>query len=149
LLYQTLFGVWLLDTGGLLPQAAAPGNAELDIGTSSLGVFGTLGSPLSAVVLSADALTPNGDGVNDELGIGFDLLFLVERVHAELAIRDLSGSPIRRLLAQDLPAGNHQVVWDGRDGDGNLVPPGTYLCRLEVRTEAETLVRLTPFAVVY
>lgn len=149
LLYQTLFGVWLLDTGGPLPQSVAAGDAGPDIGTSSLAVFGTLGSPLGRLVLSAGALSPNGDGTNDQIGISFDLLFLIEPAPVELTVHALSGRRVRRLLTQELAAGNHRVTWDGLDGAGGLVPPGTYLCRLEVQTQAGRLVEVAPVTVVY
>ncbi len=35
-----------------------------------------------------------------------------------------------RLLAAELPAGRHEVVWDGRDDSGSGVASGTYVARL-------------------
>jgi flagellar hook assembly protein FlgD len=50
---------------------------------------------------------------------------------ATLAIFDLSGRRVRRLLAGDFAAGSRRVVWDGRNDEGVSVPAGLYLVRLD------------------
>jgi hypothetical protein len=50
-----------------------------------------------------------------------------------LDVFDLRGRLVRRLVAGARPAGDHAVVWDGRDDDGRLVPSGTYFSRLRAR----------------
>src|SRR5205085_12211160 len=48
-----------------------------------------------------------------------------------LAIYDLSGRCVRRLLDQDaLPPGAHEVVWDGRDAAGRRLGSGIYFAQL-------------------
>lgn len=47
-----------------------------------------------------------------------------------LSVYDLSGRLVRTLVEQDLPAGGHSVVWDGRTGSGAQCPDGVYLIRL-------------------
>jgi flagellar hook capping protein FlgD len=47
-----------------------------------------------------------------------------------LQVYSVDGRNIRTLLDGQLRGGTHQVVWDGRDGAGNLVPTGFYLIRL-------------------
>ena len=42
----------------------------------------------------------------------------------------MRGRAVRRLLAAELPAGRHEVVWDGRDDAGSVVASGTYVARL-------------------
>jgi hypothetical protein len=44
-----------------------------------------------------------------------------------LAIFDLKGRVVRHLLETDLPAGTHEVLWDGRSDEGRAVASGTYL----------------------
>ncbi len=51
---------------------------------------------------------------------------------AELAIYDLSGRLIKRLVNGVLPAGSHVMVWDGTDDSGRQVPSGAYFSRLKV-----------------
>jgi hypothetical protein len=49
---------------------------------------------------------------------------------ARLDIHDARGRLVRRLVAEDLPAGRHERVWDGRDDGGQAVASGTYFARL-------------------
>jgi flagellar hook assembly protein FlgD len=34
-----------------------------------------------------------------------------------------------------MPAGYHNLAWDGRDNNGQPLPSGNYLCTLEVRDD--------------
>ncbi len=54
-----------------------------------------------------------------------------------LAVFDVQGRMVRRLLNAVLPAGSQSVLWDGRDDRGNHLPSGIYLCRLEAQGRAE------------
>jgi hypothetical protein len=51
--------------------------------------------------------------------------------HARLEVYDVGGRRIRRLLDQELPAGQSRVVWAGDDADGRAVPSGVYLYVLD------------------
>lgn len=51
-----------------------------------------------------------------------------------LAVYDLAGREVRTLLQGDFDAGEHRVVWDGRDGRGSVVGAGTYFYRLAAPT---------------
>jgi len=53
----------------------------------------------------------------------------VQRV--TVTVYDIRGAFVRNLVSGTLPAGRHQVVWDGRDGRGRHVGSGVYFCRLE------------------
>lgn len=52
--------------------------------------------------------------------------------HVQLDVLDLRGRLVRTLLAAQRPAGSHQIVFDGRDDAGNVLPSGAYLVRLRV-----------------
>lgn len=62
----------------------------------------------------------------------------------ELAVYDLQGRLVRRLLDKALPAGEASLEWDGLDGRGNAVPSGVYLVRL--RTEQGVVSRKVTLA---
>ncbi len=64
---------------------------------------------------------------NPQTAVAFDL---ARPGPVRLELFDARGRLVRRLLAQDLAAGRHQVIWDGRDGDGRAVASGVYLVRL-------------------
>ncbi|OGF97928.1 MAG: hypothetical protein A2Z06_02915 [Candidatus Glassbacteria bacterium RBG_16_58_8] len=53
-----------------------------------------------------------------------------EEAHADLAVYDLRGRRVRSLIDGSLPAGDHAMVWDGRDEQGSRVGSGIYLYRL-------------------
>ena len=47
------------------------------------------------------------------------------------------------------PAGLQRVDWDRRDGAGTLLPPGLYLLRLAIQSDAAALTRLVPVGVAH
>ncbi|NBC17360.1 MAG: hypothetical protein GVY18_08625 [Bacteroidetes bacterium] len=57
---------------------------------------------------------------------------------AELAIYDTRGQRVRTLLSEAMPAGNHEVIWDGQTDRGTRAASGTYFYRLETRDFAQT-----------
>ncbi|MBD3219821.1 hypothetical protein GF314_01140, partial [bacterium] len=63
----------------------------------------------------------------------------------ELLVFDARGRCVRRLLADERPAGAGSLDWDGRDDTGRALPSGTYVARLSagdgVRTQKLVLVR--------
>ncbi|MEW6749771.1 MAG: FG-GAP-like repeat-containing protein [Candidatus Latescibacterota bacterium] len=56
----------------------------------------------------------------------------------ELAVYDLAGQPVARLVDGLLPAGRHTARWDGRDGGGRRVASAVYLCQLRAGANRET-----------
>ncbi|MFQ5649301.1 MAG: DUF5666 domain-containing protein [bacterium] len=56
----------------------------------------------------------------------------------KLTVFNLLGQTVRVLVDQPLASGNHTVQWDGRNANGNLVPSGVYLYRLEVGSASQT-----------
>ena len=65
---------------------------------------------------------------NPRTEISFDL---VRTGQTRLSIFDVRGMLVVRLLDENLSAGPHTVVWDGKNGSGRAVSSGTYLYRLE------------------
>lgn len=48
-----------------------------------------------------------------------------------LEIHNLSGQRVRTLVSGHVSAGQHEVVWDGRNNAGRTVAGGVYFCRLQ------------------
>jgi len=48
----------------------------------------------------------------------------------KLEIFNLKGQRVRLLVDEQLPAGNHQAVWNGQDDAGRSVASGMYMYRL-------------------
>ncbi len=57
---------------------------------------------------------------------------------ATLTVYDVAGRAVRTLVDGFVPAGDHQVSWDGRDASGNRVASGVYLYRLRTGSTVET-----------
>jgi flagellar hook assembly protein FlgD len=55
------------------------------------------------------------------------------------AVYDVAGRLVRVLVAEELPAGSHQAVWDGRDSAGRAMASGSYFARLEAGGKVETV----------
>ena len=81
------------------------------------------------------AFTPNGDGVNDELEISFDIQRLLTAKPVQVEFYDLGGRRVNS-FERRLGSGGYSQVWDGRDESGNLVAPGIYLLRLTTKADA-------------
>jgi len=64
-----------------------------------------------------------------ETQIGFGI---PHSAHVSLAIYDHQGRRVRELVNGNLPAGEHRVLWDGRDTAGRRVPNALYFYRLLV-----------------
>lgn len=61
-------------------------------------------------------------------------------------IYDNTGSLVNRVNLDDQAAGNVSFIWDGKDADGNLMPPGTYKFEAQATygTETKGLYTLLP-----
>lgn len=64
---------------------------------------------------------------NPATTIAFELASPVE---ASIRVYDVSGRLIAVLIEGSLPAGLHEVVWNGRDGNGAMAASGIYFYRL-------------------
>lgn len=51
--------------------------------------------------------------------------------HVQVRVYNLMGRLVRTLVDAPLSTGRHQVVWDGTDEYGVVMPTGTYLCVME------------------
>ncbi len=66
---------------------------------------------------------------NPETTISFTL---PKRAEATLRIYNSAGQLVRTLVSEQLPAGEHKVVWNGTADNGQQVASGVYLYRLDV-----------------
>ena len=57
-----------------------------------------------------------------------------EPARVEIAIYSVDGRLVRMLVDEAKSPGSHQIVWDGRDADGNGAGSGVYLYRLRAGT---------------
>ena len=90
---------------------------------------------LDKIVISPEVLTPNGDGINDQLQVSYILLRALSEVPINVTLYDLSGRTVRRLQNSGALNGPQLLTWDGRNEDGAMTPPGMYLLRLSIDTD--------------
>ena len=106
------------------------------------------------VQIAPDPFTPNGDGINDEVEIGFSVFNVDGTRDVYVEILDLGGRTVRRLSdIRENASGSHRLKWDGSDEDGARVSPGVYVVRICVdadsRLVAEDRVIVRTVGVVY
>lgn len=120
----------------VLPQSVEAGDARADVASNSVQIVASdvEVDVLSQIALSAGAFTPNGDGINDQVHVTFDL-FSVNGGKLTVGAYDLAGHRIATLLEQPALAGPYKATWNGRDTSGRTVPPGVYLLRVEVEVD--------------
>ncbi len=107
----------------------APGN------TLSIGVPFDSGV-LDDFAIAPNPFTPNGDGINDAAEIGFTVFKISTDREVRVKIYTLDG---RRLweASSMVFSGKDSIPWDGRDDQGKLVPPGLYLCQIELDVDSQ------------
>ena len=132
------------------PQRIIFGNANEEAVDNTLVVSARIDNKLfTGVDFSSDIITPNGDGINDQVALKYVLLKATDPVGVQVIIYDLSGREVRRLYNARDRSGPNQVAWDGRADDNTTVPPGLYLIRLEANTDAGDATQMRSVAVVY
>ncbi|MBT7585641.1 MAG: hypothetical protein HN558_08960 [Gemmatimonadetes bacterium] len=132
------------------PQRIIFGNANEEAVDNTLVVSARIDNKLfTGVDFSSAIITPNGDGINDQIALEYVLLKATDPVGVQVIIYDLSGREVRRLYDARDSSGPNQVAWDGRADDNTTVPPGLYLIHLEANTDAGDATQMRSVAVVY
>jgi len=114
---------------GVKPSARV-GNDALAVFLPGLAAGGLIGN----IDAGSGTLSPNNDGINDELILTFDLLKV--DMGSQVDIHDLSGRLVRTLKGS--PEMQQEIRWDGRDNAAQVVPPGIYLYRINVKAGVGT-----------
>jgi hypothetical protein len=136
--HNTPVNAWLLGAGAVPPHPVAPGNASEEVGSGVVNVFTRESVPTVETTISTPVITPNGDGANEFASISVILTQFSADVEVDIGIFDLSGKQVRELVSASRSAGAITEVWGGRDQGDDLVPPGIYICRVAVQSDAET-----------
>ena len=141
-----------VDTGFQRVEAEGKDATELvDSQTARPTILHT-GEVIDEVVVP-QVFTPNGDGINDLLAIGFSVLRLREDRPISVRFFDLAGRQVGEAMSAsgqgEGQSGLVTFTWDGRNGAGKLVPPGIYMCRIELETDVEDVTVGRVVSVVY
>ena len=107
-------------------------NDKLVYGTTSQVVIEEMGSRIKKYGLKQNYPNP----FNSSTTISY---YLSEFSHVRLQIYDLLGRTVRELVNGNQPLGNHHIIWDGRDDNGNEVPSGEYICQILINNSSTNL----------
>ena len=119
------------------PQRVDVGDATELVRSEEMTVFVPVEERvIGDVEIAPDPFTPNGDGINDEVYIGFSVFKVYVSVPVWVEIGDLNGRRIRRIERQrETSSGRYSIEWDGRDEESGRVRPGVYVVRIGVEDE--------------
>ena len=140
------FSGWVYDSSEPdLKQSINPGNATIRFVGDVLSVrTPTGGELLQRLEILPGAFTPNGDQVNEEVAISFDVRDLTDARPVDVQVFTLDGRPVRRSLPECGLAGDVMTrrdsghffhCWNGSDEAGRVVPPGVYLIQVELDSD--------------
>ncbi|MEE2659681.1 MAG: gliding motility-associated C-terminal domain-containing protein [Candidatus Latescibacterota bacterium] len=134
-----------------VPQQLTPGDADplsdsdvLQVDLESLRV-----QRINSLEISSTVVTPNGDGINDEVTVSFDLLNLSGAVPSTIKLYDLGGRLVAQVLSGNSGSGSYRASWDGRGTDDEILAPGVYLLRLEVDSDQGMAQAMRSISVAY
>ena len=117
------------------PADAADATALRPSQTLSIAALGAE-QIVADISVAPNPFTPNGDLVNDVAQIEFSLFKVYAERPAAVRIWALDGRPMR-LLEGTAQGGHQRFTWDGKDDHGRVVPPGLYICQIDVDADAE------------
>ena len=135
---STRFDIFLQDSNQdeSVRQRVDPGDATDQIASNTNIVSLPVSQELLAnMSLSSKAITPNGDGINDELTLEIALVNVLAPRPLRLRLYDLASRPVYD-RSEDSRAGQRKLVWDGHDSRGDRVAPGLYVLEILVKGDA-------------
>ncbi len=138
--YNTVFVGRVFDTQRPqnLPQTLVPGDVDADpvaVGDDLSVTTRVAGNRIYFLEAAPAPFTPNGDGVNDQAIVTYDIVNLTSSTLVSVQVYDLAGHR-KRVLYSDLDiSGRYQRIWDGADNNGQMLSPGVYLVRVEVAAD--------------
>ena len=136
--YNTVFSGKVSDSSSPdnLPQLVVAGDIDPLTAGGDLSVTILVGKNLLHAMDVAPAITPNGDGVNDELLITYDIVNLTHAAPVSVKAYDLAGRLVKEIYYGLDSSGRYQKVWDGTDDDRQKMGPGIYLVHLEIEADS-------------
>ena len=148
--FGTEFSGWVFNSTDpdQIRQRIDPGNATFRFAGDLLAVNTPVGGDLLVDVQVPQVFTPNGDGINETLPITYKLREVTADRPMQVHIYDLAGRLVAHLPVIKARSGVFIQEWSGRDGQGVLVQPGTYIYELTLDSE-EQYTQRGVFAVAY
>ena len=117
-------------------QAVEAGNAADSVASNTLSISVPIdGELVQGLAVGPNPFTPNGDGINDAAEISLEVFKLTSSRRLQVRMYALDG---RRVWQREemVLSGRTAVRWDGVDDRGRRVPPGLYLCQVQLDADA-------------
>ena len=108
------------------------------------GVFVLINQGTLVTAIAAEATTPTAFALGANYPNPFNpattipLAVPAGAKNVTLTIYNVLGQPMRQVWTGPLPAGEHELTWDGRDAQGRSVAAGVYVYRLQVDGQTRT-----------
>ncbi len=150
-LQSTRFDVFLRDSRQAedVRQRIDPGDATNAVESSTNVVQLPVSRALFAnMELNSTVITPNGDGINDELLLTVDLINVLEPRLLSMRFFDLAGRLVYT-REEEQRNGRQQFTWDSRNGAEQRVVPGIYILELHAGGDAADRVSRRLVSVAY
>jgi len=132
-------------------QNIEPGDAAAQVASNSLSISVPLTArTIDEFSIAPNPFTPNGDGINDETEIRFSVFKITTGRQVKVRIYTLDGRSVWE-TAQLVRSGRQNIRWSGAGRRGSKVPPGLYICQLELEVDDQTssAIRSRVLSVVY
>ena len=118
-------------------QSVEAGNADEAVSSNTLAINVPIdGGLVNALTIGPNPFTPNGDGINDAAEISLEIFKLTSSRALTLRVYALDGRKIWQ-SQQMVLSGKTTINWSGVDQDGEIVPPGLYICQIELNADDE------------
>jgi hypothetical protein len=100
-------------------------------------------SPVNELILSKENILPSQFMLSQNYPNPFNPItnihfFLPEESYVTLAVYDLSGRMIIKLVSENIERGTHDVIWDAKDESGNPASAGVYLYQIQTEYFSQT-----------
>ena len=116
-------------------QFIEPGDANPMIESNTLSINMPVGTlPLAEFDIAPNPFTPNGDDINDAAEIQFSIFKITSVREARVRIYTLAGDRVWQTQHM-VNSGHKSIRWDGVNENGDKVPPGLYICQVELNVD--------------
>jgi len=128
------------DTAGLnLPEFDLAGNPRVYGGRIDMGAYENQNVVVGAnenLIPLVTKLNPNyPNPFNPSTTINYTLK---EKSKVTLNIYNIKGQKVKKLVSKQLSAGQHSIVWDGKDDNEKSVSTGIYFYKLKTENHEKT-----------
>lgn len=133
-----------------VPQGINAGDAssEFDGDVLAVATAPGKGPQLLRAQIRPQVVTPNGDGINDELQVTYELYEVTGVAQVRVEVFDLSGRRLALLHEGGKNVGSYEARWDGTSG-GKAALPGVYIVRVQISTDGKVAERTNIIHVVW